>query len=156
MRPVTHMILWGNIVESIVIRQYAPDDTHYVLNIGFTVQWYRGNGNMSVVHMFANDCSLAVQFFIQFPQIIAILILELAPCSNRLIESIGGSKGGTRDTCPPSPRPQPPGGQNSFIFMQYSAKNMQNNPNLGVGTSPSGKSWIHHWNPLFHKYRFSK
>ena len=31
---------------------------------------------------------------------------------------IGGSKGGDRDA-------RPPGGPNSFIFMQFSAKNMQ-------------------------------
>ena len=29
----------------------------------------------------------------------------------------------------------PPLGPNSFIFMQFSAKNLQNNPNLGIGTS---------------------
>ena len=38
-----------------------------------------------------------------------------------------------------------PGGPNSFIFMQFSAENLQNNPSLGIGTSPSGKSWICHW-----------
>ena len=32
----------------------------------------------------------------------------------------------------------PPGGPNSFIFMHFSAKNLQNNPNLGVG-APLGK-----------------
>ena len=37
------------------------------------------------------------------------------------------------------------GGPNSSIFMQVSTKNLKNNPNLGVGAPPSGKSWIHHW-----------
>ena len=44
------------------------------------------------------------------------------------IAIIGGSKGrgapGTR---------APWGGQNSFIFMQFSAKSLKNNPTLGVG-----------------------
>ena len=45
-------------------------------------------------------------------------------------------------------------GPNSFIFMQFSAKILQNNPNLGVGANPSGKSWIHHWiRPcIFHNF----
>ena len=43
--------------------------------------------------------------------------------------SIGGSKWGRRGRVPP-------GGPNSFIFMQFSAKNLQNNPNLGVGAPP--------------------
>ena len=30
----------------------------------------------------------------------------------------------------------PPRGPNSFIFMQFSAKNLQNNPTYGVGKSP--------------------
>ena len=30
----------------------------------------------------------------------------------------------------------PPGGANSFIFMQFSAKKFQNNPNLEVGEPP--------------------
>ena len=51
-------------------------------------------------------------------------------------DSIGGSKGGARDSSPAGP--------NSFIFMQ-SAKNLQNNPNLVIGATPSGKSWIRHW-----------
>ena len=44
--------------------------------------------------------------------------------------SIGGSKGalGTRPL---------PGGQNSFIFMQFLAKNLR-------VVAPSGKSWIRH------------
>ena len=59
--------------------------------------------------------------------------------------SIGGSKGCARDA-------SPPGGPKSFIFVQFSAKNLQNNTNLGVGTTPpSGKSWIRHWPvPSFH------
>ena len=47
---------------------------------------------------------------------------------------IGGSKGA----------PETPPGQNSFISMQFSARNLQNNLNLGVGTLPLGKSWIRH------------
>ena len=43
--------------------------------------------------------------------------------------------GGARDA------PDP----NSFTFMQFSAKNLQNNPNFGSWHTPSGKSWIHHW-----------
>ena len=39
---------------------------------------------------------------------------------------------------------RPTGGPNSFIFMQFSAKNWQNNTNLGIDAPPSGKSWIHH------------
>ena len=35
-------------------------------------------------------------------------------------------------------------GQNSFIFMQFSAKNCKIIGTLGVG-APSGKSWIRHW-----------
>ena len=36
--------------------------------------------------------------------------------------------------------PPPPRGPNSFIFMQFSAKNLQNNPNLGIGApAPFGK-----------------
>ena len=47
---------------------------------------------------------------------------------------IGGSKGGARDA-------SPPGGPNSFIFMQFAAKNMQNNSTFGSWrTPPSGKS----------------
>ena len=51
------------------------------------------------------------------------------------IQIIGGSKGGVTDD---------PRGPNSFIFMQLAEKNLQNNPNLGVGAPPSGKSWIRH------------
>ena len=44
-------------------------------------------------------------------------------------------RGVSRDL-PPSP--------NSFILMQFVAKNLQNNPNLGVGALPLGKFWIRH------------
>ena len=37
---------------------------------------------------------------------------------------IGGSKGGARDA-------RPPGGPNSFIFMQFLAKKLQNNSTFG-------------------------
>ena len=48
------------------------------------------------------------------------------------MQNIGGSKEGAPGTCPR--------GQNFFIFMQFSAKNLQNNPNLRVGAP----SWIRH------------
>ena len=54
---------------------------------------------------------------------------------------IGGSRGGTRDE-------RPPGGPNSFIFMQFSATNWKIITFLGVGTPPWGKSWIRHCTPL--------
>ena len=38
----------------------------------------------------------------------------------------------------------PPGGPNSFIFMQFSAKNWKIIALLGVGAPPWGKSWIRH------------
>ena len=43
--------------------------------------------------------------------------------------SIGGSKGGARDA-------RPPGGPNSFIFMQFSAKMWKIIAILGVGAPP--------------------
>ena len=56
---------------------------------------------------------------------------------------IGGSKGGARDACPP-------GGPNSFIFMQFLAKIWKIIAILGVGAPPWGKSWIRHceWSRL--------
>ena len=39
----------------------------------------------------------------------------------------------------------PPGGPNSFIFMQFSAKMWKIIAILGVGAPPWGKSWIRHW-----------
>ena len=42
---------------------------------------------------------------------------------------IGGSKGGGGA----SGTLAPPGGPNYFIFMQFLAKSLQNNPTLGVG-----------------------
>ena len=51
----------------------------------------------------------------------------------------GGSKGGVRDA--------PPGGPNSFNFMQFLrnlAKSYVGAPR-GVGAPSSGKSWIRHW-----------
>ena len=48
---------------------------------------------------------------------------------------IGESKGGARDA-------RPAGGPNSFIFMQFSAKNLKNNSTFGSWRTPSGKSWI--------------
>ena len=44
-----------------------------------------------------------------------------------LADLMGGGASGTRASW---------GGPNSFIFMQISAKNVQNNPNLGVGAPP--------------------
>ena len=41
--------------------------------------------------------------------------------------------------------PRTPPRSNSFIFMQFSAKNLQNSPNLGIGAPTSGKYWIRHW-----------
>ena len=52
---------------------------------------------------------------------------------------IGGSKGGRQGRAPP------PGGPNSFIFMQFSANNWKIIAFLGVGAPPWGKSWIRHW-----------
>ena len=52
---------------------------------------------------------------------------------------VGGCGWGARDARPPSP--------NSFIFMQFSAKNLQNNRlahPLWELSPPSGKSWIRH------------
>ena len=44
---------------------------------------------------------------------------------------------------------RPPGGSNSFIFMQFSTKNWKIIALLGVGAPSSGKSWIRHWWRLF-------
>ena len=49
----------------------------------------------------------------------------------RAIHIIGRSKGAQGMRTPRGP--------NSFIFIQFSAKNLQNNPNLTVGSPPSGK-----------------
>ena len=48
-------------------------------------------------------------------------------------ETIGGSKGGARDA------PPPPGGPNSFIFMQFSGKKLKNNSTFGSWRTPLGK-----------------
>ena len=48
-------------------------------------------------------------------------------------------RGGARDARPP------PGGPNSFIFMQFSANIWKIIALLGVGAPPWGKSWIRHW-----------
>ena len=54
-------------------------------------------------------------------------------------EISGGSKGGARDA-------PPPGGPNSFIFMQFSAKIIGSHTHFGSWRPPpSGKSWIRHW-----------
>ena len=45
----------------------------------------------------------------------------------------------------PGTRAPPPGGPNSFIFMQFSAKMWKIIAILGVGAPPWGKSWIRHW-----------
>ena len=61
----------------------------------------------------------------------------MGPCRCRLTfgvfipVDIGGSKGGGHQGRLRGP--------NSFIFMQFSAKKLQNNPNLGVGAPPLGK-----------------
>ena len=51
-------------------------------------------------------------------------ILQYESCTSEVLGYltfiIGGSKGGTRDACPPR-------GPNSFIFIQFSTKNLQNN-----------------------------
>ena len=39
----------------------------------------------------------------------------------------------------------PPGGPNSFIFMQFSAQMWKIIAILGVGAPPWGKSWIRQW-----------
>ena len=54
----------------------------------------------------------------------------------------GGSKGGRRGRAPP------PGGPNSFNFMQFLGKIDKFvcwRPPRGVGAPSSGKSWIRHW-----------
>ena len=55
-----------------------------------------------------------------------LCVYEHANCMDT--PCIGGSKGGWQGCAPP-----PPGRPNSFIFMQFSAKNLQNNRNFGVG-----------------------
>ena len=50
--------------------------------------------------------------------------------------TIGGSGGGRQGRAP--------GGPNSFIFMQFSAKKMKNNSTFGSWRTPWGKSWIRH------------
>ena len=55
-----------------------------------------------------------------------------------IIDIIGGSKGGARDA-------PPPGGPNSFIFMQFSAKIINKHTHFGSWRPPWGKSWIRHW-----------
>ena len=59
-----------------------------------------------------------------------------------LVFIIGGSKGGRQGCAPPR-------GPNSFIFMQFSAKNWKIIAFLGVGAPLWGKSWIRHclWLP---------
>ena len=54
--------------------------------------------------------------------------------------TIGGSKGG-------GARDAPPGGPNSFIFMQFLAKNLKHNSTFGSWRTPWGKSWIRHCDP---------
>ena len=44
---------------------------------------------------------------------------------SQLMDCIGGSKGGRQGRAPP------PGGPNSFIFMQFLAKKLQNNSTFG-------------------------
>ena len=57
------------------------------------------------------------------------------------------SKGGREKARGRQGRAPPlPGGPNSFIFMQFSAKNQKNNRFLGVGAPSWGKSWIRHCN----------
>ena len=60
---------------------------------------------------------------------------------------IGGSKGGHQGRAPP------PGGPNSFIFMQFSAKIWKIIAILRVGAPPWGKSWIRHWFVKYYHYR---
>ena len=55
-----------------------------------------------------------------------------------VVPSIGGSKGA-------GGQGRAPGGLNSFIFMQFSAKILQNHINLGVGGPSSRESWIRHY-----------
>ena len=52
--------------------------------------------------------------------------------------ALADPRGGARDA-------RPPWGPNSFIFMQFSAKNWKIIELLGVGAPPWGKSWIRHW-----------
>ena len=57
----------------------------------------------------------------------------------KTIGSIGGSKGGRQGRAPP------PGGPNSFNFMQFWGENGQIIASFRVGAPSSGKSWIRHW-----------
>ena len=50
----------------------------------------------------------------------------------------GGSKGGRQGRAPP------PGGQNSFIFMQFLTKKIGSRTHFGSWRPPWGKFWIHH------------
>ena len=65
-------------------------------------------------------------------------ILRIPVCSHIYFHlTVADLRGGARDA-------RPPGGPNSFIFMQFSAKKKSvSTPTLGVG-APQGKSWIHH------------
>ena len=58
--------------------------------------------------------------------------------SSRMQQSVADLRGapGTR---------APPGGQNSFIFMQFSTKKIGSRAYFGNWHPPRGKSWIRHW-----------
>ena len=71
-----------------------------------------------------------------------ICIANLETVDGNFKGALADLRGGARDA-------RPPGGSNSFIFMQFSTKNGQNNPNLRIGAPPSEKSWICHWGALW-------
>ena len=55
-----------------------------------------------------------------------------------------------------TPGTHPPWSPNSFIFMQFSAKNLQNNPNLGVGAPPgenSGSATVIYQKTMYQQWR---
>ena len=69
-----------------------------------------------------NDRCKGIQTFLNF--------MRFCGKFDEIVYCIGGSKGGGRESPPPK------GGPNSFIFMQFLAKKLQNNRFLGVGAPP--------------------
>ena len=65
-----------------------------------------------------------------------IVNIDLSSCGEDVVPVHWQIQGGARDA--------PPGGPNSFIFMQFSTKKLQNNSTVRSWRTPSGKSWIRH------------
>ena len=77
----------------------------------------------------------------QKAKLLATVLLKMKLVSHILNSehtALADPRGGARDARPP------PGGPNSFIFMQFSAKMWKIIAILGVGAPPWGKSWIRH------------